>query len=129
MLRYANVSGEKRTPFPKGRGTCSCCGGVLGAHSTPELLNHYSLDRHVGPKTPPTFLVHTWDDPVSADNSLLFAAALRKAKRPAELHLFAWGGHGYGMLKDWQGRKDPPISQWPALLEQWLNTAVFATNK
>ncbi len=104
-------------------------GNLLGPNPDAALIDRYSLDQHVGPRTPPTFMVHTWDDPVSADNSLAFAAALRKAKRPAEPHLFAWGGHGYGIRTEWQGAKNPPISQWPTLLEQWLKTRAFAPTK
>ena len=48
--------------------------------------------------TPPTFLAHTnADTGVPAENSLLFALALRKAGVPVELHLFERGPHGLGL--------------------------------
>ena len=49
-------------------------------------------------------------------NSLLYYAALRAAKVPAELHVFARGGHGYGMR-----RPDLPVGRWPELLLAWLS--------
>ncbi|WP_208023886.1 alpha/beta hydrolase [Duganella aquatilis] len=67
-------------------------------------------------KTPPTFLLQAWDDPVDpVCISLLYAEALDHAGVPAEVHLFAKGGHAFG-LRD----KDHPISSWPSLVENWL---------
>lgn len=67
-------------------------------------------------KTPPTFLLQAWDDPVDPIcNSTLYAQALERAGVPSEVHLFAKGGHAFG-LRD----KDHPISAWPALVENWL---------
>ncbi|MRX10968.1 alpha/beta hydrolase fold domain-containing protein [Pseudoduganella sp. FT25W] len=66
--------------------------------------------------TPPTFLLQAWDDPVDpVCNSLLYAEALDHAGVPAEVHLFAKGGHAFG-LRD----KEHPISSWPSLVENWL---------
>ena len=50
-------------------------------------------------ETPPTFLVQTEDDGVRVENSLFYYAALRKARVPAEMHLYPSGGHGYGLRK------------------------------
>lgn len=66
--------------------------------------------------TPPTFLLHAWDDPVDPIcNSMLYAQALDRAGVAAEVHFFAKGGHAFG-LRD----KDRPIASWPALVENWL---------
>lgn len=71
---------------------------------------------HVTQKTPPTFLLQAWDDPIDPIcNSTLYARALNQAGVPAEVHLFAKGGHAFG-LRD----KDHPISSWPSLVEGWL---------
>lgn len=67
---------------------------------------------------PPVFLVHTHDDSASSLSSALFYAALRKHKVPAELHIFASGGHGYG-LRNIPGSR---ISSWPDLAGHWLQT-------
>lgn len=69
-------------------------------------------------KTPPTFLVHAEDDPVnSVNHSLVYYAALKKAEVPAEMHLYAQGGHAFGLR-----RTKFPITGWPQLAEKWLGT-------
>jgi acetyl esterase/lipase len=71
---------------------------------------------HVTAKTPTTFLLQAWDDPVDPIcNSTAYARALGQAGVPAEVHLFAKGGHAFG-LRD----KGRPISSWPSLVENWL---------
>ena len=67
--------------------------------------------------TPPTFLLQAEDDPVHEENALLYFQALKEAKVPAELHLYAQGGHGYGLRPT-----DLPITHWPRLVEIWLHT-------
>jgi acetyl esterase/lipase len=70
-------------------------------------------------KTPPTFLLQAWDDPVDdICNSTLYARALDDAGVPAEVHLFAKGGHAFGLR-----RKHSPDTAWPGLLENWLKDA------
>ena len=71
----------------------------------------------VSSNTPPSFLVQTEDDPVHVENSLLYFKALKDAKVEAELHIFAQGGHGYGMRPT-----ELPVSHWPALAETWFHT-------
>ena len=67
-------------------------------------------------RTPPTFLVHSYDDEMNpVENSLLYAAALRKAGVPAELHVYAKGGHAFGLR-----RTGLSASGWPQLAEAWL---------
>lgn len=89
---------------------------LLGRDPEEALIRRFSSELHVTAKTPPAFLVHTSDDPVRVENSLLYYAALREAKVPAELHVFARGGHGYGMR-----RPDLPVGRWPELLLAWLS--------
>jgi len=77
-----------------------------------------SLDpgMHVTRQTPPTFLLQAWDDPVDRIcNSTVCARALDDAGVPAEVHLFAQGGHGFGLRPTGH-----PISSWPSMLENWL---------
>jgi acetyl esterase/lipase len=66
---------------------------------------------------PPFFFVHAHDDRVSSLNSALLYAELKKVKVPAELHIYANGGHGYGLR-----RTDQPITRWPDRMEAWLRT-------
>ena len=73
-------------------------------------------DIPVTSQTPPTFLLQAEDDPVDpVENSLVYYAALRKARVPAELHVFVNGGHAFGLR-----RTESPITRWPQLVETWL---------
>jgi acetyl esterase/lipase len=56
-------------------------------------------DIHVTEKTPPSILVQAEDDPVHVENSTVYYQALKNAKVPAEMHLYAQGGHGYGLRR------------------------------
>jgi acetyl esterase/lipase len=67
--------------------------------------------------TPPTFILQAEDDPVHVENAVVYFLALKNAKVPAELHVYAQGGHGYGLRP-----RDLPIMGWPALVETWLHT-------
>lgn len=68
--------------------------------------------------TPPTFLVHAEDDAVnSVNNSLVYYIALKNARVPVEMHLYAEGGHAFGLR-----RTKLPITDWPQLVEKWLGT-------
>ncbi|MBO9664056.1 alpha/beta hydrolase [Dokdonella sp.] len=72
---------------------------------------------HVTQRTPPTFLLQAWDDPVDEIcNSTIYARALDKAGVPAEVHLFAKGGHAFGLRRS----KHPVVAVWPSLVESWL---------
>lgn len=67
-------------------------------------------------RTPPTFLLQNWDDPVDdICNSTLYARALSWAGVSAEVHLFDKGGHAFGLR-----HRDAPAGVWPDLVERWL---------
>jgi acetyl esterase/lipase len=73
-------------------------------------------DIRVTARTPPTFLVHAHDDTMNpVENSLLYAAALRRAGVPAEVHLYARGGHAFGVRETAE-----PATRWTRLAEAWL---------
>ena len=74
-------------------------------------------DIQVTEKTPPSILVQAEDDPVHVENSTVYYMALKSANVPAEMHLYAQGGHGYGLR-----RTALPITNWPASVETWLHT-------
>ena len=65
--------------------------------------------------TPPTFIVQTEDDAIHVENSLYYYLALKQAKVPAEMHLFAKGGHGYGLRGAGNG-----VISWPKRAEEWM---------
>ena len=67
--------------------------------------------------TPPTFLVQAEDDPVHVENALVYFSALKDAKVAAEMHIFAEGGHGYGLRPT-----ELPVTQWASTAALWLHT-------
>ncbi|MBC3971246.1 alpha/beta hydrolase [Xanthomonas translucens] len=105
-----------------GSGTAAHTGShlrLLGRHPDAATMAAYSLQNRVIPAMPPTFLVHTQDDRVvPEENSLLFYQALRQAGVPAELHLFAHGGHGFGT----RGIAGLPLAAWPTLALAWMRS-------
>jgi len=89
-----------------------------GHLSLEPKLFELNPDIHVTSQTPPTFLLQAEDDPVDrVEHSLVYYAALRKAKVPVEMHLYAHGGHAFGLR-----RTELPITGWPQLVETWLGT-------
>lgn len=74
-------------------------------------------DIQVTSKTPPTFIVQAEDDPVHVENAIEYFMALKHANVPAELHIYAEGGHGYGLR-----RTALPVTTWPQSVEVWLHT-------
>ncbi len=72
---------------------------------------------HPTADTPPSFIVQAEDDPVHVENALVYFAALKNAKVAAELHIYAQGGHGYGLRPT-----ALPVTTWPRSVEQWLRT-------
>ena len=74
--------------------------------------------RQVTTNTPPTFLLQAEDDPVdNVNHSLVYYIALKNAGVPVEMHLYAQGGHAFGLR-----RTKFPITEWPRLVETWLGT-------
>jgi acetyl esterase/lipase len=69
-------------------------------------------------QTPPTFLLQAEDDHVdNVNQSLTYYVALKNAGVPVEMHLYAQGGHAFGLR-----RTKFPITGWPLLVETWLRT-------
>lgn len=92
---------------------------LLGASPTPAAEAAHSPDRNVGADAPPHFLLHAEDDDVvPVDNTLRLHAALRARKVPVEMHLFANGGHGFGLRK----AVGKPVEAWPELWRAWART-------
>lgn len=98
--------------------------GHMTFHATkPYMLNPgLPVDAH----TPPTFILQAGDDPVDTiQNSLVYYIALKKAGVPVEYHIYAEGGHAFGLqgnsskTKDWDKL---PIADWETLVERWLRT-------
>lgn len=78
----------------------------------PEPFDHFSA------KAPPTIIFAAEDDPVDdVRNSITYFLALRDRKVPAEMHLYAHGGHAFGVRPT-----DQPITHWPDVMWKWLHT-------
>jgi len=98
---------------------------LLGRDADGALIVKFSNEKQVTPQTPPTFLFHTWEDTgVPAENSIAFYLALRKAKVPAEMHVFLKGQHGIGL-----GQNRGAAAAWPGLCEKWMGESGFLKSK
>jgi acetyl esterase/lipase len=89
-------------------------------HLSAQKDEPVALNPHirVTSKTPPTFLVQAEDDHVDGvGQALVYYLALKKAGVPVEMHLYAQGGHAFGLR-----RTKFPITEWPQLVEKWLGT-------
>ncbi len=95
---------------------------LLGDKPSAELVEEFSNDRRVTPKTPPTFLFQTDEDTaVPAENAVRFYLALRAAKVPAELHVYERGPHGVGLGTDPKWTKgNAYTADWTKHLTAWL---------
>jgi acetyl esterase/lipase len=97
----------------------SCCpdfavmiypGGVVKKGTT-----DLSPTIRITAQTPPCFFAHAGDDRVSPENSITMYLALKRAAVPAELHIYASGGHGFGLRPTGK-----PVATWPKRCEEWL---------
>lgn len=99
---------------------------LLGDEFYKEKEN-LSLEKQVGPHMPPCFIWHTFEDrTVPVENTLLLAMALKKAKVPAEIHIFQKGIHGLGLASELVEKPDGSGVQkecqcWVDLADVWLN--------
>ncbi len=84
-----------------------------------NAAEHMAPNADINPtaKTPPTFIVQAEDDPVHVENATVYFLQLKAAKVPAELHIYAEGGHGYGLRRTKQ-----PVTTWPDTAKIWLQT-------
>ncbi|MBM81779.1 MAG: xylanase [Planctomycetaceae bacterium] len=84
------------------------------------LKSEISVDK----KTPPTFFAHAADDPVTCLSSVALFTALKKAGVSAEVHIYATGGHGYGLRPTAM-----PVTHWPRRAEAWLRVMKLIDSK
>lgn len=84
-----------------------------------DAAGHFTFtpDIPVTADTPPTFLLQAEDDGAHVENAVYYFLALKAFKVPAELHVYANGGHGYGLR-----RTALPVTGWPDLVDVWLKT-------
>ena len=91
---------------------------LLGDNPSEDLVNKYSNELQVTKNTPPTFIVHAEDDnSVPVENSLQLYKALKDKGIKTEMHLYPYGGHGFGSALG-KGR----LEKWPDRLYDWLQS-------
>lgn len=78
-----------------------------------ELLPEFKVTA----KSPPICLIHAGDDRITAAGSALIYLEYKKQNIPAELHIYAKGGHGFGMKKNGE-----PVNEWPARVIEWMRS-------
>jgi acetyl esterase/lipase len=103
-------------------------------HMTVHTKHPYDLNNtlHVDSDTPPMFILQAGNDPVDTiQNSLVYYIALKKAGVPTEYHIYAEGGHAFGLNStaldnpDWNKL---PIADWENLVARWLRTIKMTSN-
>jgi acetyl esterase/lipase len=96
---------------------------LLGNDPAPDVVELLSNEKQVTKDTPPCFIWHTGEDnAVKVENSLEFAAALRRAGVPFDLHVYQKGAHGIGLGG---GRAGGPHHPWAADCLFWLKAQGF----
>ncbi len=94
---------------------------LIGEGNNWELVRQYSNEYHVTRETPPAFIILADDDKgVVPRHSVEFFTALKENKVPAELHIFAKGGHGFGLRNN-----NIPADRWPEMFLDFLKANGF----
>ena len=88
----------------------------------PEGPSAFPPEIRPGKGTPPTFMAVTLDDQNRGADAARMLIELKKFEVPAELHVFAKGGHGYGLRAT-----GVPVNQWPKLCADWMKSSGFLT--
>lgn len=92
---------------------------LLGANPSSARETAHAPHLNIPANAPPHFIIHAEDDDVvPVENALLMRAALRAKGVQVETHLFAHGGHGFGLRK----AIGKPIAAWPDLFLSWMQT-------
>ena len=84
----------------------------------------FTEDIPVTKNTPPTFLVQAENDTAHVENAVVYFLALKNAGVPTELHVYAKGGHGYGLR-----RTELPVTEWPDRVDEWMKTIGVVSNR
>ncbi|WP_420460591.1 alpha/beta hydrolase [Neolewinella sp.] len=92
---------------------------LLGQAPDPQRIRYYNLPTQVDSLTPPTILFHASDDTgVLPQNSLRYYEALIAHGVPADLRIYARGGHGFGSARELAA----PVSGWLEEAVTWIRS-------
>jgi acetyl esterase/lipase len=96
---------------------------IIGDNPTRAAEDAWSLDTYAAKGAPPIILFSSADDPTTppGHNIALFNA-LNSVGASVEMHIFAEGGHGWGL-----GAPEQTLSQWPELFAAWLDARISDT--
>ncbi|HEX8170967.1 MAG TPA: alpha/beta hydrolase [Thermoanaerobaculia bacterium] len=93
--------------------------GHLWNETSPKTSLTLSPWVEISANAPPTLLIHAMNDPTdTVRHSLAYGLALNEVRVPVEMHLYAKGGHAFGM----RPTANPITTEWPMLVEKWLHT-------
>lgn len=95
------------------------CVLIYPAYLDSGVNNTITPELTLSPKSSPFFIFQTSDDQYG-NSALVMTSALRKEKIPVELHLYASGGHGYGLRPG-----NTAAADWPKLCASWLKARLF----
>lgn len=107
--------------FSAGGNLTAMTGMLASAEARPNFLAvmyaPFPRNLVVPATTPPVFLAAAEDDPrlSPTDHTLRFYMALKQARVPAEMHIYANGGHGFALLK-----APATATRWPETFAAWL---------
>lgn len=91
--------------------------GHLWDETSPRTDLKLSPWVEISSHAPPTLLIHSMNDPTDdVRHSLAYGLALNDAGVQVEMHLYARGGHAFGV----RPTADPITTEWPRLVERWL---------
>jgi acetyl esterase/lipase len=99
---------------------------IYPGHMTENTTHEFDLNPTIPVRSnmPPQFVLQAEDDHVDGvEQALVYYIGLKKAGVPVEMHLYAQGGHAFGLR-----RTKFPITGWPKLVETWLRTIEMIPN-
>ena len=79
------------------------------------------MSIHVGPDAPPLFIAGAQNDPISVKTAPAIFASWTAANRPAEIHIYQQGGHGFGTRL-----RNQPVDSWLDRFGEWLRSQKWA---
>jgi acetyl esterase/lipase len=127
LVAAMSVHWDKRLYAPVDAADSISCRPDFAVYPGHMSWSHDALklnpDIHFTRQTPPTFLLQNEDDDVDGvDQALVYYIALKNAGVPVEMHLYAQGGHAFGLR-----RTRLPATAWPQLVDTWLGTIGIVT--
>jgi acetyl esterase/lipase len=95
---------------------------LLGSTPSQIVMDEYSSEKQIKPKTPQTFIAVVKDDAsVPPANSQRFHDSLRAHHISSEMHVYNDGGHGKGICK----AVGTDFANWIRDCEMWLQKSVI----